>query len=424
MTDTVTGDVLSRLLWAFRRYAAVLIAASILCVGAASAFAPPPPPETYEASALVAARELSGIRPEHLPRMAQAIFTGNNVARTAVELGSLPLSPGQLITDHAELEVIAGTVVSRVNGRSTNPQQARDIANSMAQALVLELNRLGPGVGSFAVQEDAALPTEPVPPGMTIPPAAIGLAAGLVIGGGIVVLILLLRKPVLEADDAVRIADAQLMGILPFPSGRLAGNTSETDGIVSMTDRLFPDRRESVAFLGRTGSRARSHVATLATMVLSSSSPLVCFVRNTDRAGVRAASVVHSQPSVLVVDNIQSLHKRFQVPIVFDGHSGSALADREHETKRLLVVEQGIALHQLRRIARRAQLDGVTGVVWVEAEGGLVRRLARRLALGLRHRATVAQPYRRLVDDIGGLAAQGVPDDDGSDPVTITARGS
>ena len=227
---------------------------------------------SYQASALVIAKDL-GIKIEELPKTAEAIFGAGPVAERAVELGDLPFQPRQLIPRHIALSPVEGTVFLKVVAVDADAVLASRMANSGAAALVEELARAGPGIGAFSVFEPAQTPLQPE--SARWPALFMALAAGVVAAGGLVGLLVSLRRPIIGVADLSRLTSSELLGDLEMlRHGNQDGRA--VPGLSVMVRRLFPDNQIRV-FVGCGEGHWRSAVAELSTRLLAESS-LVVFV--------------------------------------------------------------------------------------------------------------------------------------------------
>jgi hypothetical protein len=380
-------DAVSRLWWALRRYAGVVIGATLLTAVAVAVIAPPAEGDEYHAAALVVAQELDGVRAEHLPRMAEAIFSGNNVAQETVRRTGLPIRSDELVPDHAWVEVVEGTVVMRVIGAAEDPRLAASIATTAAETLVDELGRLGPGVGAFSLQETAPVPEEPAPQPRHIPPFLLGLVGGAVLGVGLAFLLLVLRRPVIEVDEALEIIDDPLIGVLELSRAGHFDDVEDVAGGIALVDELYPRRREVEVLVAANEATTRSQVSVALARVLATLGP-VLFVTSRDRAGRRARRFLRSVENVQLLDaaeersaGLQQVQGHRPLPVVADGHPSVRLM-LPSSIRPVLVVREGISAQRLRRAVRHLQPQQARGILWVASRGGPATGILRRLVHG------------------------------------------
>lgn len=115
----------------------------------------------YKAKALVVASELE-IRIDAFPRTAVAIFNGGTVARLAANYAGTGISPEDLIPGIVDITPVENTSVVDIDAIHPDPELAALYANAAGRALAEELNRVGPGLGSFALQIEASVPIVPL----------------------------------------------------------------------------------------------------------------------------------------------------------------------------------------------------------------------------------------------------------------------
>jgi hypothetical protein len=167
----------------------------------------------YQAEALVVATELE-VRVDAFPGTATAIFEGGTVAEVAAVAAATGISAEDLIPDVVDMSPIDGTAVVEVIATHPNPELAALYANATAAALVDELNRVGPGLGVFAVHSNARVPTDPVPNSM-VEAIATGLIVGSVVVYGLIALI--------SVITASRRSRAEQAAIAASPTSAVSG---------------------------------------------------------------------------------------------------------------------------------------------------------------------------------------------------------
>lgn len=166
----------------------------------------------YKAKALVIASELA-IRVDALPRTAVAIFNGGTVARLAASYAGTGISPEDLIPGIVDITPVENTSVVDVDAIHPDPKLAALYANSAGRALAEELNRIGPGLGSFALQIEATESGAVLLEVSRLPNLVFSVVAALLLVAGLAALVAfvqgsghavpLFRGPVrrLDADD-------------------------------------------------------------------------------------------------------------------------------------------------------------------------------------------------------------------------------
>jgi uncharacterized protein involved in exopolysaccharide biosynthesis len=197
----------------------------------------------YSAKALVVATQLE-IRVENLPRTAAAIFDGGQVARLAAQRSATGIDPDDLIPDIVDLDPVENTQVLEITARHPEAELASRYANVVADALVQELNRIGPGLGQFTVNVRATVPDEPVAMSRR-PTMAAGFVAGLALAAGFLALSALRvdrdmrrerrRREALVAERRRQAVD-EIQGIGPVYASRLAVLGIEEVGQLAAAD--------------------------------------------------------------------------------------------------------------------------------------------------------------------------------------------
>lgn len=263
---------LPRLVWAARRWWWIVllafISALILVLGWGARAGPRG--DRYEASALLVAQQLA-IRPEQLPRYAESVFSAGSVATEVSESLDGRIEPRDLIPEHIELEPVLGTIALRVIGRANDADTASQLADRAAVAYVGELNEAGPGVGFFAVQDAAG--TARVTDGPLLKNSLVALSAAACFALGIVGLLVLARRPIIEDTEAAAVVGAPLVGtvLLPRTLGRRPDARSVI-GLEALGRSLLPDRR-AVALLGGWRAHTRANLGELLVEVVGARLP-------------------------------------------------------------------------------------------------------------------------------------------------------
>jgi hypothetical protein len=197
-----------RLLWCLRHYAWVLVVCILALAAAPLMLAPAVP--TYQADALVVARELT-MSPDALPALAETVFDGGAV-EASVTADPAVQDDVELIPDRLSVEAAEDSIALVVQARDANAATAVRMANLAADSFTLELNRAGVGVGEFVVQARAILPTQPLTQPRPEVRAAFGALAGLALGLGIIALLAVMRKPVITFEEVEAAAGVPLLG--------------------------------------------------------------------------------------------------------------------------------------------------------------------------------------------------------------------
>jgi len=236
------------MLWALRtRWWVVVLG---VLAGVALAVGPladePPADRRYQATALVVAQELA-VRPEQLPRFVEAVFHAGSVAeRASAELGGDPPA-GELVARYVDVEPLLDTIAARVVGRGPDGVSAAARANAAAEALVAELNEPGPGVGVFALHDEARPARGPVASGGARDVIVLGGAGGL-LALGLVALALTIRRPIVDASEAASVAGVPLLGSVRLRRG--TEQSTQVVGLAALARRLLPSPGQVLAVIG------------------------------------------------------------------------------------------------------------------------------------------------------------------------------
>lgn len=303
--STTDDDAASRLGWGLRRYwwvvVAAIVATTFLAVtGPARSLLSPD--QRFEASALVVATQLQ-IKPEQLPRAAQAVFNGGTVAERVAREAGVPVNADVLIPDRVRLEALNDTIALRVIGVDADPEVAAELANLTAVAFVDELNEIGEGVGIFKVQDAARPPAERPGRPSPIVPLGIGVIGGVALGSGVVILVLLWRRPVLGLTDARHLAGTTRGAVVSMPRQSATLLPETIPGISLVARQLWPDDRGvgAVVGVGR-NFELRNQVVRVLAMAQSRRSPVHVIASRRERVDALALGL-SSAPRVTVLQD-------------------------------------------------------------------------------------------------------------------------
>jgi hypothetical protein len=324
----------------------------------------------YEASALVIAKDVPSrgdarILAEQLPRLGEAVFTSGSVADRAVADGRLPFPPEQLIPEHAVLEPLEGTIVLRVKGIADEAGLAAVIANRVAAAFVTDLNRAGPGVGRFAIQDRARPPDEPVAGTSAAALVGVGIGGGFMLALALVALIMLIRRPVLSAADLENASAAPVLAALDLPVlGRPVGDPRQVVGLGALVRRLVGDEWRVCAFVSiPRADRHRSQLAALVSRTLAPSGTVALVAPSAEIAQRQLGDA-----PVDVVDTFESAEAAESAWVVMDGPS----VDRVDIPQVLpsaaglvLVVKSGTSRTAVEEAVAQLRDDELLGIVFV-----------------------------------------------------------
>jgi capsular polysaccharide biosynthesis protein len=322
-------DAVDALRWGLRRYWAVVLACLLLGAVAAPVWALRQEPPV-EASALVVAERLD-MELAALPRYGEAIFDNGAVAQAvAAEFGAAG-DFEDIVPDQTSVVAEQDSIVFEVVGHDDDPQTAAAIANLAAQTFVGALNAPGAGVGAFAVQSQAVAPVAPDPllsPRLGLP---VGMFGGALLGIVAVAVVLVVRRPVLEAADAEEVTGVPTLGKVTIPRTRGGADAPPEafGGLVPVCRRLLLLPTPSVVLVSRPRQdKARTQLAAALNRVLE------------DVPEGRATSQHRADRS--------NGHGHPHRPVVHDGSEPLDVLQRPESTATVLVVPEGIGSTPLR----------------------------------------------------------------------------
>lgn len=212
-------DALGTLGWGLRKYA-WLVALFVLGIGVLLPLVQSQRPPVYEAEALVASVSLSPVTNlDAVPRYGDRVFDNGEVAAEIREVLSTDLGvdlqpSADVIPRYVESVSEQDNPSFTIIGRSDDPNEAVLLADVAAATFVSELNSTtSESIGTFAIQSSADPPSSAVPAlgggGFAL---ALGALAGLLAGVGAVALLMLFRRPVLDAGTAAQVAGVPVVG--------------------------------------------------------------------------------------------------------------------------------------------------------------------------------------------------------------------
>ena len=115
----------------------------------------------YKTEALVVASELA-IRVDGLPPDRSRYLQWWDGRSSGCELCRYGHFPGRFDSGHSEHHPVENTPVLEIDAIHPDPELAALYANAAGRALAEELNRVGPGLGSFALQVEAPVKLLPL----------------------------------------------------------------------------------------------------------------------------------------------------------------------------------------------------------------------------------------------------------------------
>ncbi len=357
------GDVFSALGWGLRKYAWVVVV-FVVAFGALMPWLQSRSPDVYEAQAQVGpAKVLNLPNLTPLPKFAESVF-GNGAVAASVrqELGSSQAAT--VVPDKVSLITAQDNIVFIVVGRDSDPETAQKLANLAASVFRLELNNYSDStnpkdaaVGEFTVQKTADRPATPVPQlGGPIVAIGVGVAAGVFAGVGMVVLILIIRRPVLDSAGAEGAAGAPVLGRIQLPRGR-GKPGGDVVGIASLSQRILAGPSNPVLLTSSAhSSHRRRALATALESVLGETRPVRVVSGGT--LPTVAESTLHGQS----MNGRSASQKEL---FLVDGPTTVEVATRPQDSLVLMVVEKGRGASSIRADADRYIDSGPSGVVLV-----------------------------------------------------------
>jgi capsular polysaccharide biosynthesis protein len=342
------GNVLAAITWGMRKYM-WLVALFVIGFGVLVPSWQNQGPVVFESRAQVGPTQplnLPNLDP--LPRMGETVFHNGAVEASVRQLlgldSSVAVSPKRV-----ELVAPQDNIVFTVIGRADTPAKAAEIADLAASTFTLELNKYSLSVGEFTIQSAADLPVHPVPNLRGGPVAlALGLLGGLILGTGVVVLLVILRRPVVDADSAEDASGVPVLGRLRIPrSGEPIEDITELAHVV----RAILPHDPQVVWLAapKGGTRAAQQLANGLTRVWE----------RVERASVDKATPGH--PDFVVLEK-----------------AGDELLDNDKPSMTVLLVPIGTKASKVRHMARTYFTGGPMSVVIYSLKGVLPPYLSER----------------------------------------------
>lgn len=271
--------------WAVRAYAPLLVLSIALAMVVVPWVLRAQSQSVYESQALVVARQFT-LPLAALPRYGEAVFDNGAVAADVGRRYGLSTAGDSLIPN--KLSVVTGqdSVVMTVTARDEDRQLAADIANTAAEAYLDELNRPGPGLAVFVLQSAATPSAEPASgaPGTPVQ-LAVGAVAGGLLGLGLIGLLYVLRRPVVDPHDIQTLVGAPVLGVVRFP-GRTVHDPSAVPGLAPVARALARSAAHDVYVVSPPDRRAqRAAVARMLVVALARWRPAALQTYDAARGG-------------------------------------------------------------------------------------------------------------------------------------------
>jgi hypothetical protein len=238
------------------------------------------------------------------------------------------------------------------------------------------MNRYSSSVGSFAVQRLATRPTQPTATaGGGLFDIVLGVAAGLAAGVGMVGLLLVWTRPVIDVESA------QEAGSVPVFGRVVMGTSTElTRGIPQLCRRVLSGPTDRLLLAGSRHTRKeRRQLTSALTDVLGWSREVVALEPEN---GVNRCL----QPAA--TGALEDKHRL----MIINEPSQSEIASRPESSLTLLVVQEGISRSALRHQAEQHLDGGAEGIVLVRRSHRHWWSFGRRPAQPAQRRATRKGP--------------------------------
>lgn len=312
--STRPDDIGGRIWWVLSRYRWLSVVVIAAFIGAGYLKGYVGSLHQYEAATLVVATDLA-IRADQLPRFAEAVFRGGSVARATADAVRGDVAAEDLIPEHIRLEPLEDNILLRVVGTDGDPDEAARYSHAAAVSLATELNRSGPGVGSFTIQERAKVPTRPVPTIAPAVPLVVSGVAGSMFVAAAAGLLLILRRPVTSAQQAATLTNLPLYGT---PVVRRHRDPLRVAGLGVLLHQLFPSGEGRTMFIGVRGSqRSRLRLVELVVRALSRSRQVGYVSAEEGRDPI----LEEPDPAIVTVEPREIASAGPRMPVVIDAGS-------------------------------------------------------------------------------------------------------
>jgi hypothetical protein len=334
---------------------------------------------TYQADVLVYARQLN-VNPKVLPALGEAVFANGAVEAAVAEDPALAGDRSDLTPERLSVVAAEDSIVLVVQARDEDPATAAALADRGAAAFADQLNDAGAGVGRFAIEADAVVPTEPLSSPEPTLRGAIGAVSGLFLGIGLVGLIAAVRRPVITSEDVAEAVGVPLLGTVELPRAAegVYHGPRGVRGIATVTRWLAgvpAGRLLMISHPSDVGMRHRVYVmvavalGALRTVRLEAPGALVDAIGEHRLAQLAAARTVDARPAVDAG------------LVLVDGGSALELVDPGPATVSVVAVAaQGVSRGRLRTLTSDFVDGGLVGVVLVDVRLGSQWFASRRAA--------------------------------------------
>jgi hypothetical protein len=334
------SDVFATLLWGLRHYA-LLVLATVLALGVLIPLALSQRTAQFQATAQVGPSDALVIpNTNPLPRIAESVFNNGAVEESVRTLLKQP--NGNIIPSKVQLIAAQDNLVLEVVAHAPTAQGAIDIANNAAGAFVLELDKYSDSVATFSLTHKAILARKVPKVAGGSASLLLGLVAGLLAGVAVVGLLLVIRRPVVDASTAQDVTGSPVIGRITLPRH---GPPGSADGraIALLCRRLLAASASTIQVAAPSQAQAQLLVLSMTEAYGQMSTGR----RPQKRAGAQAGSTA-PLPQVVAPEGTQAW---ISVP--------------HQDSYTVLLAPQGISTRRLRLFAEGHDTGSPTGVVLV-----------------------------------------------------------
>jgi hypothetical protein len=347
------SDVWSTLTWGLRRYA-LLVLAMILLLGVLVPYFLSRRTPEYEATAQVGpSAKLLLPNTTPLPKIAESVFNNGAVEQAVRSLLKQP--NGNVIPSRVQLIAAQDNLVLEVVAHAPTPKEAITIANAAASTFMFELNRYQYSVTTFTTQHNAVQAKKVPKVAGGSASVALGLLAGLLGGVALVGLMMVFRRPVVDASAAQDITGSPVIGRISLPRNGQGGVAADR-GIGLLCRRLLATSASTIHVAAPSQAQARLLAASMTEAFGHMRTTRPPQKRSADQSG--SLSPV---PKVVAPENMDEW-----------------LSSSDDDCYTVLVAPEGMSSRKLRLFAEGHDTGAPTGVVVVTTRGGRLRPVAHR----------------------------------------------
>jgi hypothetical protein len=332
-------DIFGTLVWGLRRYA-LLVLAMVLALGVVVPLALSQRAAEYEATAQVGpSQKLELPNADPLPRIAESVFNNGAVEENIRTLLQQP--KGNIIPSKVQLIAAQDNLVLEVVAHAPTASEAMEIANQAAGTFLLELNKYSDSVAPFQFTHRAILAKKVPRLAGGYASVALGLLAGLLAGVGLVGLLMVMRRPVVEVSAAQFVTGSPVIGRISLPRHGHRG-VADDRGIGLLSRRLLTTSASTIHIAAPAHGQAQQ----VADLMVETFGRMPALRRPQKRSGGQ------SNPSPL--------------PKVLAPEGADEWICAPHnESYTVLLVPEGISTRNLRVFAEEHDTGAPSGVVMV-----------------------------------------------------------